>query len=183
MLPVCDVWFGWLVCQGYLTLDLTKYVDPLMSILVPTLILAMGSMALPGGAVYIQVRSAHMPHTHTHTDAARISQSRAHPSPPSLSLSVCVCVCVCVWLWQTSSLRSKSWETFVSLAGPMANFIYGAVTALVFHLLHWVLPRTLGEQMLLNTLVSQLSTFRQKSRTLGACWSFAVLVAVLCRQS
>jgi len=92
--------------KGYLTLDLTKYVDPLMSILIPTIILAIGGMALPGGAVYIQ----------------------------------------------PSSLRSKSWETFVSLAGPMANFIYGAVTALVFHLLHWVLPVPLGGRMVLSTL-------------------------------
>jgi Zn-dependent protease len=40
--------------KGYLTLDPIKYADPVTSILFPVLILAIGGLGLPGGAVYIQ---------------------------------------------------------------------------------------------------------------------------------
>uniref|UniRef100_A0A0G4HIU7 Peptidase M50 domain-containing protein n=1 Tax=Chromera velia CCMP2878 TaxID=1169474 RepID=A0A0G4HIU7_9ALVE len=67
--------------KGYLTLDFTKYVDPVMSIGLPFLMLLVGGIPMPGGAVWIQ----------------------------------------------TSSLRSKTWETAVSLAGPLANFVCCAI--------------------------------------------------------
>lgn len=40
--------------KGYLTLDPVKYADPIGSILFPVIILAIGGLGLPGGAVYIQ---------------------------------------------------------------------------------------------------------------------------------
>jgi Zn-dependent protease len=40
--------------KGYLTLDPAKYTDPFNSILFPLLILALGGIGLPGGAVFIQ---------------------------------------------------------------------------------------------------------------------------------
>jgi Zn-dependent protease len=40
--------------KGYLTLDPFKYTDPMNSILMPMILLAMGGIGLPGGAVYIQ---------------------------------------------------------------------------------------------------------------------------------
>jgi Zn-dependent protease len=39
--------------RGYLTLDPIHYVDPMNSILMPMLILAMGGIGLPGGSVFI----------------------------------------------------------------------------------------------------------------------------------
>jgi Zn-dependent protease len=42
--------------QGYLTLDPLKYADPMMSILFPILILAMGGIGLPGGSVYVKTQ-------------------------------------------------------------------------------------------------------------------------------
>lgn len=39
--------------KGYLTLDPRKYTDPLTSILLPSLFILMGGIALPGGAVWI----------------------------------------------------------------------------------------------------------------------------------
>jgi Zn-dependent protease len=39
--------------KGYLTLDPRKYTDPVFSLLLPTLILAIGGIPLPGGAVFI----------------------------------------------------------------------------------------------------------------------------------
>jgi Zn-dependent protease len=39
--------------KGYLTLDPRKYTDPVFSLLLPILILAIGGIPLPGGAVFI----------------------------------------------------------------------------------------------------------------------------------
>jgi Zn-dependent protease len=40
--------------RGYLTLDPLKYTDPLLSIVLPVVFLAIGGIGLPGGAVMIQ---------------------------------------------------------------------------------------------------------------------------------
>ena len=40
--------------KGYLTMNPLHYTDPLFSILMPLLFLAMGGIGLPGGAVYIE---------------------------------------------------------------------------------------------------------------------------------
>ncbi|WP_020670493.1 site-2 protease family protein [Amycolatopsis nigrescens] len=39
--------------KGYLTMDIRKYTDPVFSIVLPLLILAIGGIPLPGGAVWI----------------------------------------------------------------------------------------------------------------------------------
>ncbi|MCK2243874.1 MULTISPECIES: site-2 protease family protein [unclassified Crossiella] len=39
--------------KGYLTLDIRRYTDPVLSILMPLLLLAVGGIPLPGGAVWI----------------------------------------------------------------------------------------------------------------------------------
>lgn len=41
--------------KGYLTLDPLRYTDPLYSVLFPLLIMALGGIGLPGGAVYINM--------------------------------------------------------------------------------------------------------------------------------
>lgn len=43
--------------RGYLTLNPLKYVNPMMSIVLPLAFLAMGGFGLPGGAVYINTGS------------------------------------------------------------------------------------------------------------------------------
>jgi len=40
--------------KGYLTFNPLRYTDPLLSIILPLLILVMGGIGLPGGAVYIE---------------------------------------------------------------------------------------------------------------------------------
>ena len=40
--------------KGYLTFNLLKYTHPVYSILIPLVILALGGIGLPGGAVYIE---------------------------------------------------------------------------------------------------------------------------------
>jgi Zn-dependent protease len=61
--------------KGYLSLNPFVYMDPINSIVIPIVFLALGGLALPGGAVWID----------------------------------------------RSRLRTKRWETAVSLAGPGAN--------------------------------------------------------------
>jgi Zn-dependent protease len=39
--------------KGYLTLDIRRYTDPVMSLLLPLILLALGGIPLPGGAVWI----------------------------------------------------------------------------------------------------------------------------------
>lgn len=39
---------------------------------------------------------------------------------------------------QTSSLRSKWWDTYVSLAGPTADFLSGAICSFLLHVLIWI---------------------------------------------
>jgi Zn-dependent protease len=39
--------------KGYLTLDIRRYTDPVMSLLLPLFLLALGGIPLPGGAVWI----------------------------------------------------------------------------------------------------------------------------------
>ncbi|HET9254223.1 MAG TPA: site-2 protease family protein, partial [Pseudonocardiaceae bacterium] len=39
--------------KGYLTLDPRRYTDPVMSLLIPIVLLAVGGIPLPGGAVWI----------------------------------------------------------------------------------------------------------------------------------
>lgn len=40
--------------RGYLTLDPLKYADPVTSLVIPAAVLAIGGLALPGGAVYLR---------------------------------------------------------------------------------------------------------------------------------
>ena len=41
--------------KGYLTLDPTRFIDPIFSLLIPAIILAIGGIPLPGGSVRIDV--------------------------------------------------------------------------------------------------------------------------------
>jgi Zn-dependent protease len=74
--------------KGYLTFNPLKYTNPMMSILLPLLFLALGGIGLPGGAVYIET-------------------------------------------WR---LRSRNWQSAVSLAGPSMNILLALVLALVLQI-------------------------------------------------
>lgn len=53
-------WIAWkagdhtVVTQGYLTFDPLKYADLATSVVIPVIVLAIGGIALPGGAVYLR---------------------------------------------------------------------------------------------------------------------------------
>ena len=72
--------------KGYLSFNPLRYTHPVMSIVFPLIILAMGGIALPGGAVYI--------------DRTR--------------------------------LRTRKWESLVSLAGPISNLCVAGLLSLAF---------------------------------------------------
>ena len=81
--------------RGGLSLNPLQYVDPVMSIVLPAVFLALGGTPLPGGVTYID----------------------------------------------RSLLRSRWWESAMSLAGPAMNFILFLLLALPMHpALGWVRP-------------------------------------------
>lgn len=80
--------------KGYLTFNPLKFTDPLLSIILPILFLAIGGLPLPGGCVYID----------------------------------------------RSLLRSRLWDSAVSIAGPLANVIFAVLLATPF-LFGFVDPR------------------------------------------
>jgi Zn-dependent protease len=71
--------------KGYLTLDIRRYTDPVLSMVLPLVLLLIGGLALPGGAVWID----------------------------------------------HGALRSNLARSAVSLAGPLANLVLGAMLVLV----------------------------------------------------
>jgi Zn-dependent protease len=71
--------------KGYLSLNPISYLDPFTSVLIPTLVLILGGIGLPGAAVYIN----------------------------------------------TGALRSRGWQSAVSLAGPAMNLLILLVISLV----------------------------------------------------
>ncbi|MEJ2125119.1 MAG: site-2 protease family protein [Alphaproteobacteria bacterium] len=74
--------------KGYLSFNPMRYMDPVSSLFIPMIILALGGIGLPGGAVYIN----------------------------------------------TSLLRSRAWETAVSLAGPATNLMFAIVLGSIVRL-------------------------------------------------
>jgi Zn-dependent protease len=74
--------------KGYLTFNPLKYTNPVMSILLPLLFLALGGIGLPGGAVYIET-------------------------------------------WR---LRSRRWQSAVSLAGPSMNILLAFILAVLLQI-------------------------------------------------
>jgi len=87
--------------RGGLTLNPLQYIDPVFSIVVPTILLLLGGIPLPGGVTYIR----------------------------------------------NDLLRSRAWETAVSLAGPAMNFLIFLALALPLHpSAGWVDPRAIVPQ-------------------------------------
>jgi Zn-dependent protease len=72
--------------KGYLSMNPLRYMNPMTSIVLPALFVAMGWLALPGGAVWIE----------------------------------------------THRLRSRGWQSAVSLAGPAANVLMCVALGLPF---------------------------------------------------
>ena len=100
--------------RGGLTLNPLQYIDPVFSILLPAIFLAMGGVPLPGGVTYIRM----------------------------------------------DLIRSRAWQSAVSLAGPAMNLLIFLVGALALHpAVGWVprdapLEEWSGAQRVLATLTT-----------------------------
>jgi len=85
--------------RGGLTLNPLQYIDPIMSIVLPLVLLLMGGIPLPGGVTYVR----------------------------------------------TDLLRSRAWDTAVSLAGPAMNFLIFLLCVIPLHpSVGWVDPHDPG---------------------------------------
>jgi Zn-dependent protease len=72
--------------KGYLTMNPLRYMNPMLSIVLPAIFLLLGGIALPGGAVWIN----------------------------------------------RGLLRSRGWQSMVSLAGPLANIVCCVILGIPF---------------------------------------------------
>ncbi|MGA0599710.1 site-2 protease family protein [Caulobacter sp. KR2-114] len=104
--------------RGYLTLNPLKYADPFMSIVIPVLVLAIGGIGFPGGAVYLRpdlMRS-------------RLWRSAASLAGPGGTLAVLLGLSAAMALMQATG--------FSGAAGPaVALLAFLQATALVLNLL------------------------------------------------
>ncbi len=109
--------------KGYLTLDVLKYTHPLLSILFPLLILVMGGIGLPGGAVYIDTSAIRRERMMSLVSAAGPLATLVF----TLILSIPM---ILVGLTNPANLRSH-----MPFWGAVSMLIFFQVTALVLNLL------------------------------------------------
>lgn len=106
---------------GYLTLNPLRYTHPLLSIIFPLLILVMGGLGLPGGAVYIR------------TDALRSTRWEALVSAagPLGTLIFCLLISIPFYFDWMNWVTEANWYFWPALA--FLGFLQ--VTSLLFNLL------------------------------------------------
>ncbi|RVW01690.1 site-2 protease family protein [Rhodococcus spongiicola] len=102
------------VIRGYLTLDPRKYTQPLLSIGLPVLFLALGGIGLPGGAVY--VRTGAMP--------PRV-QTRVALAGPTVNAIAAVILLVVVRMFGVDSEHQVFWYglSFLAFLQVMATIL------------------------------------------------------------
>jgi Zn-dependent protease len=140
--------------RGYLTLNPLKYSNPLLSLALPLVFIALGGIGLPGGAVY--VRTSFM------TKKQRTVVSLAGPFA-NLVLAV-VLLAVTAAFWDTDHL---------AFWGAMAFLGFLQVTALVLNLLP--IPGLDGY----NALEPHLSYDTQRALNGFKPWGFMILFILL----
>ncbi len=101
--------------RGYLTLNPLKYVNPMMSIVLPLAFLAMGGIGLPGGAVYVNTGALRGP----------LARALVSAAGPAMNLLFLLAIGIVVHL-------AKPHGAF---AAAMALLGYLQATALILNLL------------------------------------------------
>ncbi len=140
--------------RGYLTLNPLKYSNPILSIVLPVLIIAIGGIGLPGGAVW--VRTSFM--------------TKAQKSLVSLAGPFTNLVCAVLLLVLTALFRSEEHSVF--WAG-VAFLGFLQVTALVLNMLP--VPGLDGY----GVLEPHLSPETQRSLQPAKQWGLFVLILLL----
>ncbi|CAM3001443.1 site-2 protease family protein [Prescottella defluvii] len=102
------------VMRGYLTLDPRKYTQPLLSIGLPVLFLAIGGIGLPGGAVYLR----------TGTMPPRV-QSRISLAGPAVNAVAAVVLLTVIRLFGTDGNNLTFWSglSFLAFLQVMATVL------------------------------------------------------------
>lgn len=163
---------------GYLTLNPLRYTHPVLSILFPLLILLMGGLGLPGGAVYVR------------TGALRSTlwEALVSAAGPIGTLLFCLLISIPFYFDWTNWITETNWYFWPALA--FLGFLQ--VTSLLFNLLP--IPPLDGFQLLATQLppaVRQqllglgnigffllLFLFRSDNPVTNAFWNFAFQLAI-----
>jgi Zn-dependent protease len=106
--------------RGYLTLNPLRYANPLLSIIMPLIFLAMGGIGFPGGAVYVNTGKLRGP-------AWRAAVSAAGPAMNLL------CLILIGIFFQSMGMHTAS--TLSPLAAALGLLAFLQATALVLNLL------------------------------------------------
>ncbi|NET51615.1 MAG: tetratricopeptide repeat protein [Merismopedia sp. SIO2A8] len=102
--------------KGYLTLNPTKYIDPQMSLVLPTIFLLLGGIALPGAAVYVNDAAIR-------NRAWRSAVSAAGPMGSAISVLL---LSIPFWLWDHGAI--SRWIAQESVMGGL----WAALAFLIF---------------------------------------------------
>jgi Zn-dependent protease len=105
--------------KGYLTMNPIHYTHPVLSLLFPILIMIMGGIGLPGGAVYIDYSMIH----------GKSRRALVSLAGPAMNLLLAVVLCVPFWTGLISTEASNLLPTALSL------LIFLQISALIFNLL------------------------------------------------
>jgi Zn-dependent protease len=98
--------------KGYLSLDPRKYTDPVLSLLLPILFLAIGGIPLPGGAVWINHGSLR----------SRAVESRVSLAGPLSNLAIGILLAVAVAVFQPANSALAGGLSFLALL-QLAAFV------------------------------------------------------------
>lgn len=107
-------WIGWLggdhtvKIRGYLDFDPRRYADPVTSLGVPLLALALGGIGFPGGAVYLRLDLMR----------SRLWRSAASLAGPATTALILIALALCFGLWRAT--------------GAIANELFPALSVLAF---------------------------------------------------
>lgn len=101
--------------KGYLTLDIRRYTDPVLSIVLPLLLLLIGGLALPGGAVWIN-------HSALRSRRAQSAVALAGPLA-NLVLAVLLALAVAVVPMPVGLTWGLSWLALVQVLAFVLNIL------------------------------------------------------------
>jgi Zn-dependent protease len=98
-----------MAAKGYLELDPLKYVDPVNSVVLPLIFLAMGSIAFPGGAVLIE----------QHLIRSRLWLSLVSLAGPLANLAVLAVICLLFWMGADEAVGDPAFWGAMAYLGLM----------------------------------------------------------------
>lgn len=142
--------------RGYLTLDIRRYTDPLLSLVLPLILLAVGGIPLPGGAVFID----------RHALRTRRAESLVSLAGPIANLVIGLLLIATVALTNPP----------VGLAAGLSYLAYLQLLAFVLNMLP--VPGLDGFGVIEPYLSYQARSFGEKARPWAPFVLFALLVGV-----